>query len=718
MSELSPISLVIPTYNRGDLVRETIDSALAQTHPFSEIIVVDDGSTDHTEQVLKQYGRRITVIRTENGGVQSARNRGVSSSNTPLVALCDSDDVLEPSFCGTLVPWLSSHPNIDICYSNFVNFDESRIFPDKFSQAPDGFFEGGRETDNVFLVELHDLYRRLLVFQPLFPTGMVITKRLFETIGGYDPRFRGVGSEDWEFTLRAVESGNVALCKTPLSRIRRHSGNDSASSTHMNLGEAEVLEFALKNHISAKKYQNEILDSIDRRRVMAFDSVFAKGDFLRSKEILARIRKFPKNMKFFLKWMLLYLPSGLQKNAWRISQRIHKENVHEMPLDFICLNNDGFDGLTRPRHIIARLLSRQPGYRVFYVSPAPRSAWQRIKKNCLRLGGVKKYSETLYWIMPLTFFRKFYNRKAQLLSSYFWVLSIRLYFFIYKVKNPVFFVTTPDFEFISLLRRFRQSPIIYNVHDRYLDSSNHWIPEHFSLLNISDAVLCTSTFLLEEHKSFVSEDKIHYFPPGVNFEIFANKVDADNELNQEPARRNITIGCVGSFGTQIDWELLNYISDKSDYKFLFVGIIVNSIKEDEQFNIFKSRRSVDFIGKMDHEEIPSVMSRFDLCILPYKRSEFSKGINPLKLLEYFAMGKPVVSAPIPSIAMDEELCGLVSIAETGDDWLKSLEAEFSENNHCKIRQRISYAKRYDYPERVSCLASIVKNLYRMKYQEF
>src|SRR3954451_13476531 len=102
MSDYFPVSLVIPTYNRGELVEKAIASALDQGHAFAEIIVVDDASTDDTVARLERFNQCITLIRSGRGGVQRARNTGVAASGTPYVALCDSDDLLGAEFTETL----------------------------------------------------------------------------------------------------------------------------------------------------------------------------------------------------------------------------------------------------------------------------------------------------------------------------------------------------------------------------------------------------------------------------------------------------------------------------------------------------------------------------------------------------------------------------------------------------------------------------------------
>ena len=317
------ISLVIPTYNRADLIGETLHSAFAQTLRFEEIIVVDDGSTDDTQAVLAQYEGRITVIRTENNGVQAARNTGITAAKTDLVAVCDSDDLLEPDFCETLVPWLETHSEIDICFCNFITFDQSTTYSDKLSQAPSNFLVGATLSEDFFLVDIPDLYRRTLAFQPLFQSGLIMRKEFFRAIGGYDQRFKGVGAEDWEFTLRAIASGKTALCKSPLARVRRHPGNDSANAMRMNLGEAQILEFGLMHHPNAEKYRTHILETVDERRLRAFDAAFALGDFNLAKETLQQLRAPPSNPTFLIKRKIINMPSFLRQPLWKISQQVH-----------------------------------------------------------------------------------------------------------------------------------------------------------------------------------------------------------------------------------------------------------------------------------------------------------------------------------------------------------------------------------------------------------
>jgi glycosyltransferase involved in cell wall biosynthesis len=313
------ISLVIPTYNRADLIAETLDRALAQVTPFLEIIVVDDGSTDHTTAVLAPYLDRITLITTPNGGVQRARNHGVATARGAFIALCDSDDLLEPYFVGVTQSWLRSHPECNSIYSNFVTFDEHGVHADKFSNAPAGFFDGA-QREGEFWYGVPDLYARSLIYQLLFSSGNILRRSLYLDLGGYDSQFNGVGGEDYEFTLRAVEVGAVALCGRVLVRIRRHGTNDSTDNVRQVRGEIQILEYALKHHRSGAQYSTAILDSIERRRLDVFHGAFARGAFDIAAQMMGLLRSPPADARFRMKALITRLPPMLRQPLWRLTQ--------------------------------------------------------------------------------------------------------------------------------------------------------------------------------------------------------------------------------------------------------------------------------------------------------------------------------------------------------------------------------------------------------------
>jgi glycosyltransferase involved in cell wall biosynthesis len=99
------ISVVIATYNRASLLRETLDSIVTQSFRDFEIIVVDDGSTDGTEAVVRSYGPTLRYIRQENRGPSAARNLGIQNARANWISIQDSDDICTPDHWKASTPW-------------------------------------------------------------------------------------------------------------------------------------------------------------------------------------------------------------------------------------------------------------------------------------------------------------------------------------------------------------------------------------------------------------------------------------------------------------------------------------------------------------------------------------------------------------------------------------------------------------------------------------
>jgi len=104
------VSVIIPAYNATAFLGETLDSVLAQTYPNLEIIVVDDGSTDDTPDLLGSYGDRIRVLRQANSGQATARNHGAREAHGELLAFLDSDDLWDPDKIARQVELLDRFP--------------------------------------------------------------------------------------------------------------------------------------------------------------------------------------------------------------------------------------------------------------------------------------------------------------------------------------------------------------------------------------------------------------------------------------------------------------------------------------------------------------------------------------------------------------------------------------------------------------------------------
>jgi glycosyltransferase involved in cell wall biosynthesis len=195
------VSVVIPTYNRRQLVGRAIDSVLAQTRPADEIIVVDDGSTDDTLAWLNtRYGARVTCIRQSNQGVAVARNTGLKTATCAFVAFLDSDDIWLPQKLALQIPALAD-PAISLAATNWCW--EGAPEDDQFSAL--GFrSQDVMEIDPDPMLRLCDQYDHGLIVP-----SCIIRRALIEKLGGFDTSLRI--AEDMDLLYRLADEGAFAV---------------------------------------------------------------------------------------------------------------------------------------------------------------------------------------------------------------------------------------------------------------------------------------------------------------------------------------------------------------------------------------------------------------------------------------------------------------------------------------------------------------------------
>lgn len=205
------VSIVIPTYNRADLLPFTLNSALNQTFVDREILVIDNASTDETPQLMAQYGGRVRYLRKpSNTGLADSYNMGIRESSGECVLLLDSDDTIAPDMLARQVLYLDQHPNMDLVRTAgfYIDFDGNKIARMRLSPVGPG---------RQMLASL--------VFGNFEMCGSILYRRAtLERVGLRDETLPVYG--DWEHSLRmALLDCRFGFIAEPLFFYRFHSGN-------------------------------------------------------------------------------------------------------------------------------------------------------------------------------------------------------------------------------------------------------------------------------------------------------------------------------------------------------------------------------------------------------------------------------------------------------------------------------------------------------------
>ena len=181
------VSVVIPTYNRKEMVQEAVESVLSQTYRDFELIVVDDGSEDGTGEVLREkFGERIIYLYQKNQGVSRARNRGIETSRGKYIAFLDSDDLWLKKKLERQVQFMQQNPEAMICYTDEIWIRRGvRVNPKKKHAKHSGW-----------------IYPQCLPLCIISPSSVLMRRELLEEVGGFDPEFPVC--EDYDLWLRVA----------------------------------------------------------------------------------------------------------------------------------------------------------------------------------------------------------------------------------------------------------------------------------------------------------------------------------------------------------------------------------------------------------------------------------------------------------------------------------------------------------------------------------
>ena len=206
------VSVILPTYNRGWILKEAIDSVLSQDFEDFELIVVDDGSTDNTKSILDEYAGDIIALRQDNRGVSAARNAGIAFSTGELVAFLDSDDVWLPKKLTSQVVFFDSNPDALICQTQELWIrNGKRVNPKNRHKKFSGM-----------------IFKHSLPLCIVSPSAVMLKKKLLDQTGVFDETLPAC--EDYDLWLRISCQYPIFLIDTPLI-IKRGGHEDQLSKT-------------------------------------------------------------------------------------------------------------------------------------------------------------------------------------------------------------------------------------------------------------------------------------------------------------------------------------------------------------------------------------------------------------------------------------------------------------------------------------------------------
>jgi GT2 family glycosyltransferase len=261
----SLVSVIIPTYNRGWIIKEAIDSVLAQDYTEFELIVVDDGSTDQTSEVLDSYRNDIKVLSQKNKGVSAARNRGIAEASGKFITFLDSDDLWLPKKLSVQIEFFNQTPDALICQTEEVWIRNGlRVNPKKRHKKPSGM-----------------IFKPSLELCLVSPSAVMIQRSLFDRVGEFDETLPAC--EDYDLWLRISCSFPIHLIDTPLIIKRGGHGDQLSKGAGLDKFRIKAIEKIIKSGLLSDAQHRAAVKTLKKKC-----DIYAAGCRKRGREDEAR----------------------------------------------------------------------------------------------------------------------------------------------------------------------------------------------------------------------------------------------------------------------------------------------------------------------------------------------------------------------------------------------------------------------------------------------
>jgi len=297
---LQTVTALIPTYNSDTYICETVESVLAQTYPMHEVIVVDDGSTDRTEQVLARYEGKIRYVRQANAGPPAARNTGLKLATGEWIALLDSDDLWVPQKTKLQMNYVVDHSTCSLVYTDMKTFDATGIIEESVKISRNLTLPSGRIFPQVFA-------------ETLFQTSSVlIRKSCIDRAGGFDTSLRM--GDDYEFFMRMARHYEFGYVDEPLVLYRQHP-TQGTRTWGKQLQQGEPWEFLVLKRI-VDQYP-EIFEElgtahVNHRLSMPYFALayacMSEGDHSNARRLLkGALRYWPNNLGYLRYYLTTFI---------------------------------------------------------------------------------------------------------------------------------------------------------------------------------------------------------------------------------------------------------------------------------------------------------------------------------------------------------------------------------------------------------------------------
>jgi glycosyltransferase involved in cell wall biosynthesis len=296
------VSVIIPTYNSADFLPQAIDSVLQQTYENIEIIVIDDGSMDHTEAVLKPYTERIRYFKKPNGGPSAARNMGIAEARGEFIAFQDADDLWLPEKLQLQIEHFREHGQLGVVFTGSRRFNESGLLDSNVRKG--------------FTVPTGMIFNSILTEHFIAMPSVMVRRSCLADVGLFEESL--IGNEDFNLYLRLARKYPFGFVNQILVHIRVHKNNLSDNLEQMCEDEIKNLDKIDRLFPDARIPKRRLAARIYTRFGKYY---FSQQRFHQARDCFQKaFRLSPLTVETLPLWMLASTPDSLRNRLLALNR--------------------------------------------------------------------------------------------------------------------------------------------------------------------------------------------------------------------------------------------------------------------------------------------------------------------------------------------------------------------------------------------------------------